>query len=294
MVSVIIINYNTFQLTCDCIRTVKTMTKGVDYEIILVDNASVAHNPDDFYREFPDIKLIKSPVNGGFSRGNNLGIEHAQGDIILLLNSDTILQEDCISKAAKYMQNSSEEIGVLTIHLTYTDGKYQNNARAFRSIRNELLDILRPLLLLIPYRLRAKLMLNQYFKGDFNTYCDWVTGAFFMFKRKILHELPDGKLDERYFMYGEDQLWCYQLYKLGHRSYFLADTQMIHIANASTEPEKQLKLLKTIINRELDLMKYRKGKSLYYYIFSAIFVTKEMARYYIKLIAQKLFNYRIR
>ncbi len=294
MVSVIIINYNTYAITCDCIRTVRAMTKGVDYEIILVDNASTADNPDDFLLQFPDITLIKNPTNGGFAQGNNLGIHHAKGDTILLLNSDTVLQVDCISEAAHFLKDGPGDISVLTIHLTYSDGKYQHNARAFRSVRNELLDLARPLLMLIPYRRRAQLMLNQYFKGDFNTYCDWVSGAFFMFKKELLDELPENKLDERYFMYGEDQLWCYQLSKPGYRCYFLADTGMIHIANASTEPAKQLKLLKTIISRELDIMRYRKGTSLYYYIFALIFVTKERARYYIKVAAQKLFNYRIR
>lgn len=294
MVSVIIINYNTFQITCDCIRSVQAVTKAVDYEIILVDNASTIDNPDEFLVQFPDIKLIKSPVNGGFAQGNNLGISHAKGDVILLLNSDTILQEDCISKAANSLQNSADDISVLTVHLTYSDGKYQHNARAFRSIRNEVLDALRPLLMLVPYASRAKLMLNQYFKGDFNTCCDWVSGAFFMFKKELLYKLPEKKLDERFFMYGEDQLWCYQFSQLGYKCYFLADTRMIHIANASTEPAKQLKVLKTIISRELEIMRYRKGTSLYYYAFAFIFIAKERARYYIKVAVQKLFNHRIR
>lgn len=294
MVSVIIINYNTFQLTCDCIRSVQGATKDVAYEIVLVDNASTKENPDDFLVQFPDIKLVKNPVNGGFAQGNNLGIKHATGDIILLLNSDTILHDDSISKAASFLQSCSRDIGVVSGHLTYADGKYQHNARAFRSIRNEVLDLLRPLLMLIPYRGRATLMLNQYFKGDFDTYCDWVSGAFFMFRKEILNDLPERKLDERFFMYGEDQLWCYQFRQEGYRCYFLSDTKLIHIANASTEPAKQLKLLKTMINHELEIIRYRKGASLYYYLFSMIFVAKERGRYYIKLIVQKMFNYRIR
>lgn len=294
MVSVIIINYNTFQLTCDCISTVQSFTKDVAYEIVLVDNASTIDSPDDFLVQFPDIKLVKNPVNGGFAQGNNLGIAHSSGDIILLLNSDTLLHDDCISKAATFLQNAGNDIGVVSAHLTYNDGKYQHNARAFRSIRNELLDLFRPLLLLIPYRRRAKLMLNQYFKGDFDTNCDWVSGAFFMFRKEALNTLPDKQLDERFFMYGEDQLWCYQLASAGYKSYFLSGVRLIHIANASTEPAKQLKLLKTMINHELEIMRYRKGPSLYYYVFSLIFVTKERARYYIKVAVQKLFNYRIR
>lgn len=294
MVSVIIINYNTFQLTCDCIRSVRSATKDVDYEIILVDNASTTDDADQFLSYFPDIKLIKSQTNDGFAKGNNRGISHASGDIILLLNSDTVLTEDSISIAANYLANDAGNISVLTTHLTYADGVYQHNARAFRSIRNEFLDLCRPLLKLMPYRRRATLMLNQYFNGDFDTRCDWVSGAFFMFKKDLLNSLPQQKLDERFFMYGEDQLWCYQFSKLGYRCCFLAGTHLVHIANASTEPRKQLKLLTTIISRELEIMRYRKGTSLYYYIFAAIFTAKERARYYIKLASQKIFRYRIR
>lgn len=263
MVSVIIINYNTFAITCDCIRSVLAYTKDIACEIILVDNASTKDDPDDFVKLFPSIILIKSELNGGFAYGNNLGIAHATGDVILLLNSDTLLAEDSISKACRQLQ-IIDKIGMLSVRLTYADGRYQHNARKFRSIRNELLDLARPLLYAMPYRQRAVLMLNQYFKGDFSTSCDWVSGAFLMFKRSLLQYLPEGKLDDRFFMYGEDQLWCYQAQKAGFTNHYYSDTSVIHIANASTEPSKQMLLLKTMLQHELIIMKERKGTGLYY------------------------------
>lgn len=292
-VSVIIINFNTFDLTVNCIRSVITHTKGVAYEIVLVDNASTKDNPDKFLELFPGIRLVKSAENGGFAKGNNLGIRHATGDIILLLNSDTILTEDSISVSAHCLSENSR-FGVITVRLVYEDGKYQNNARAFRSIRNEILDLLRPLLFLVPYRTRAEIMLNQYFKGDFNTFCDWVSGAYMMFRTNVLEHLPENKLDERFFMYAEDQLWCYQLKQKGCHCYFLSDTTVIHIGNASTEKAKQLKLLNTMLTRELEIMKIRKGGGFYYFVFSMIFVIKEKARYYIKQLVYTLFKHKIR
>ena len=86
--SVIIINYNTFALTNKCIETIYQFTKGVEFEIILVDNASAECDADLFKKNFPDITLIKSTTNLGFSGGNNLGIQQASGEYILLLNSD--------------------------------------------------------------------------------------------------------------------------------------------------------------------------------------------------------------
>lgn len=293
LVSIIIINYNTFKVTCECIESVIRHTTRVPYEIILVDNASTETDPSEFQKRFPTIKLIRNLENNGFAKGNNLGIAHATGDILLLLNSDTILTEDSVNIAAKEL-SSNKQLGALGVHLTYQDGQYQNNARKFRSIRNELLDLFRPLLFLLPYRKRATLMLNQYFKGDFDTVVDWVSGAFIMFRQELVAQLPQKKLDERFFMYGEDQLWCYQIAKLGYDNVFVRSTKVIHIANASTEPAKQLRILKLLMSRELEIMRYRKGASLYYYVFKAIFCAKEGLRYLIKFLIFKLFKYRIR
>jgi GT2 family glycosyltransferase len=248
-------------------------TKDVAYEVIVVDNASTKDNVDDFLIKFPKIKLIKSSINLGFAKGNNLGLKHATGDKILLLNSDTWLTEDSISIAAKYI-DKVPQIGALSVRLIYPDGNIQHTARAFRSIRNELLDLFRPVLYVLPYRFRAKLMLNQYFKNDFNTFCDWVSGAFMMFRKDLLSLLPENKLDERFFMYGEDQLWCYQFSKFGYRSYFTPDSTVVHIANASTEPGKRKKLFYTRLSREKDIMQYRKGKGIYFYLFAFIYTIK--------------------
>ena len=96
VVSIIIINYNTFELTSQCIASVEEQTKGIAYEIILVDNASKECSPQQFTAKFPTIHLIESSVNLGFAGGNNLGIAAAQGDVILLLNSDTKLINNAV------------------------------------------------------------------------------------------------------------------------------------------------------------------------------------------------------
>jgi len=293
LVSVIIINYNTFQVTCDCIASVIRYTKGCNYEIILLDNASPTDNPLEFSFKFPSVHLICNTENSGFAKGNNLGIAASKGDVILLLNSDTILTEDSISIAAEELAKHGN-MGALGVRLVYKDGKLQHTARKFRSIRNELLDLLRPFLKLIPYKKRSEMMLNQYFHGDRDIWCDWVSGAFMMFRRDILKKMPDGRLDERFFMYGEDQLWCLQMQQLGYQNLYFAGTTVIHLHGASTEPSKQLSLLKKFISLELAIMEYRQGRSFYYYLFSTIFRFKEIMRYYIKLAALKLFAHRIR
>jgi len=283
MVSIIIINYNTFTLTSNCIRSITEHTRHSSYEIILVDNASTECNAGDFLREFPFITLIRSDKNGGFAYGNNLGIEKATGDYILLLNSDTVLKEDSITKSIEYFKQQKKG-GVLGCRMTYPNGKVQYTARRFRSISWELLDLFRFIPWLMPFQLRAKKMLGKYFRHDADLECDWINGAFFLFHRNILEEMQGKKLDDRFFMYGEDQLWCEQIKNLGYQIFFYSGTTIIHINSGSTDLSKQLQLRKTMMKHELEIMKLRKGTGLYYFIFKLIYVVKEATRNFIKAI----------
>jgi len=251
-----------------------------------VDNASTECDADLFKEKFPEIILVKSNKNGGFAYGNNLGIEKATGEFILLLNSDTILTEDSISKTLEYaVQNPTA--GVIGCRMVFPDGSVQYTARRFRSIQWELLDLFRFIPMILPYAKRAKIMLGKYFRHDENINCDWVNGAFFLFPKKILSKLPESKLDDRFFMYGEDHLWCAQIKNLGYNILFFAGTTIIHINSGSTHIEKQLSLRKTMMKHELEIIKWRKGSGFYFIIFSSIYKIKEGSRNFIKTLVYK-------
>ncbi len=287
MVSIIIINYNTFQLTCNCIASVLQHTKAIDFEIILVDNASTECDPQKFKEQFPGIHLIESKQNTGFAGGNNLGIKQAKGEIILLLNSDTYLTEDAISFCASQF-SKHDNAGVVGCKMIYPDGGLQYTARKFRTLQWELLDLFRPVLQLMSYKKRAQLMLGRYFKADFDTECDWLNGAFFMFSKKLLTQMPDQKLDDRFFMYGEDHLWCMQIKKMGLRNLFFSGTQIVHINSGSTDKNKQLALKKIMLKHELEIMNTSGMPALNLQILKFIYITKENLRYLIKKLVYKL------
>ena len=280
-VSIIILNYNTFALTSNCIRSVIEMTKGTHYEIVLVDNASTECQADLFLQEFPSVKLVKNSVNSGFADGNNKGIEVATGEYLLLLNSDTIFQEDSITKAIQTIA-VNKTIGVLGCRMIYPDGKLQYTARRYRSISWELFDLFRFIPMLMPYKVRSRRMMGKYFKHDSVMECDWVNGAFFLLPKTIIEKLPQKKLDDRFFMYGEDQLWCEQIKNIGYKILFYPGTTIIHINSGSTDLSKQLRLRKTMMKHELEIMKLRKGRGIYYYVFRFLFVGKEATRNFIK------------
>lgn len=279
--SIIIINYNTLSLTRQCIASVFKYCDEAEFELIVVDNASTKEDPTTLIQDFPAIKLIRNKSNNGFAGGNNLGIAHASSPHILLLNSDTYFIEESIKKAVQTLQENPK-IGVVGVQLVYENGTYQNNARSFRSITKELLEINRYLLAFLPYKIRSQFMLNQFFKGDYNTACDWVSGAYLMFRKKDLDAFTKHQLDERFFMYGEDHLWCYQFKKAGLSTYFLTSPKVVHIANASTENAKLKQLQTTMLQHELIIFNEINKSKTKQIIFKILFSTKVKVREFLK------------
>lgn len=231
-VSIIIINYNTYELTKKCIESVFTKTIATPFEIILIDNASTECKPEIFLELFPDIQLVKSRCNVGFAGGNNLGISKANGEYILLLNSDTELLNDAATEAIAVFEQEAN-IGVLSGQLISPDGSIQAQAGRFPSISREIRELFRLTKLLTPKQ-RAHYYLGT--ECDYNTPidADWVWGAFFLFRKSDLEFFPDKKLHDTFFMYGEDMQWCYHFRKvLNKRIVVHPSPKIMHLVGAS-------------------------------------------------------------
>lgn len=251
-VSIVIINYNTFQLTCNCIESIYTKCKEGDFEIILVDNASTECNPDLFIEKFANLILIKSDVNVGFAKGNNLGIQVAKGEYILLLNSDTELINDAIRPCEEYLKKYIN-VGVVTTKLRFPDGKIQSTCQRFPNVIYNILELLR-FQKFFP-KLGGRLLLGGFFDYKTSVKVDWTWGAFFMFPARILKEFPEQKLYDKFFMYCEDMKWCLDIKKLGYTIDYIPDGEVIHYMGASAGAKKPL----MIQNHEI-LMKENFGK----------------------------------
>ncbi len=281
--SVIIINYNTFQLTCQCIQSIHEKLIDVEYEIILVDNASVECDATLFKTKFPDIKLIVSKTNTGFTGGNNLGIEQAAGDYLLLLNSDTELINNAPKICLDYIKQH-KEVGMVTCQLIYPDGRIQCNTRRFRTISWELLEII-PLYKFLPKAKREALMLHHYFDHKSFVKADWVWGAFMLFPKSIIQQLPQKKLSDDFFMYCEDVLWCWDFKQLGCQIHFLPEANVMHVHKGSVTKDKWLQIRITSIRNHAKFMK-KLYPDFRWYIFASIYYTKQ----YGALWAGKLFR----
>lgn len=225
MVSIVIINYNTFELTVKCIRSVIEKTTTA-YEIIVVDNASTKDDPQQFRALFPQVKLIANTLNSGFAAGNNLGISEAAGDYILLLNSDTELINNAIDKAVEKIK-SDKTIGALSVQLMGTNGVLQQCSHYW----SELLKLA---------ACTVKLHhLNKGFKPaqpnqTIAHFAEYLTGTFLLFPKKVLQIFKHNKLPETFFMYGEDTEWSHYIRKAGYRLYYYPDAKILHHGGASS------------------------------------------------------------
>lgn len=232
-VSIIIINFNTFDLTCKCIDSIYKKTKNISFEVILVDNASTEYDANLFLKAFPNIKLIKNKINVGFAKGNNIGIAESSGKYILLLNSDTELNNNAVYLSYKKLQ-SDKKIGALSARLLSPDNSIQHPAGRFPSVYLELREFFRVNNFTNKVKL-AKLYLYDRFDHQSETECDWIWGTFFMFPRKILRLFQENKLNEDFFMYGEDMQWCWHINKTGHKILYFPEAEVLHHGGASTK-----------------------------------------------------------
>lgn len=251
MISIIILNYNTFDLTSQCIRSIYEQTINVPFEIILVDNASTECNPEKFLEEFRQVRLVKNTENRGFSRGCNDGIAHALGQYILLLNSDTVLLNDAISIVYHFL-TKQPDVGIATCRVENNNSTPQNNCQRFPSQKLALYEKLR-LHKFFSKRKRGKIWFGSYFNYNEIAFPDWVWGTFFMFPKSLLQHFPENKLTETFWMYVEDMEWCWIARKAGYKVAFVPDGRVLHYGGGSAHTPETIKMINENFKHFLNL-----------------------------------------
>jgi GT2 family glycosyltransferase len=254
-VSIIIVHYNTYDLTQKCVASIYQFTPSI-FEIIIVNNSDIDKPIEELKNQFPEIQIVHPNENLGFAKGNNLGIQYANGEHILLLNSDTELTVNCIEPALKNLEENNK-IGVVSIRLNYPNGNAQANCQSFPSITGEILEFTR-LFKLLNRKWYAQKFQNSLLNLSESHFCDWVWGAFFLFRKNDLMKLKSQKLSDSYFMYGEDMEWCYQFKEIGLSCFYDSSLSIIHYVGQS-EFGNDLKKNTVMIQNELTFIKKYKG-----------------------------------
>lgn len=229
MLSIIIVNYKTPQLTLNCIASVVKEESFSDYEIIVVDNDSNDGLEALLEKRFPAVKFIQMGYNSGFARANNKGIRAAAGDCYLLLNSDTVTLKDTITRCYKdFKQLEHVACGV---QLLYADGSPQTSGYF---IKKGGLNFILQLPFFGRILKKAGEMAGAKKPGislaDVRVEVDWINGAFLMVKKEAVEKA--GLLDEDFFLYSEEVEWCSRLHKQGTLCIY-GDYKLIHLCGES-------------------------------------------------------------
>ncbi|WP_314590263.1 glycosyltransferase family 2 protein [Paenibacillus terrigena] len=229
--SIIILNYNTRQLTLDCLQSVYASTTTYHYEVIVIDNNSSDDSVEHFQHHYPSTHLIANQENVGFSRANNQGMRIAKGRYILLLNSDTIVEPDTFDTMLQFM-DSHPEVGASGCKLILPDGSLDKACRRGFPTPSASFYYAFGLSKMFPNNPRFNQYQLGYLSPDESYPIDCLVGAFMLVRREAIDQV--GMLDEEFFMYGEDIDWCYRIKQAGWQNYYYAGTFITHYKGASS------------------------------------------------------------
>lgn len=255
-VSVIIVSYNTCGLLVDCIESIYRQTDRVEFEIIVVDNDSKDNTCETVKRKFPEVRLIKSAVNLGFGKANNLGVENAKGKYLFFLNSDTVLLNNAIKVFFDFAESSKDRIGALGAILKAPDGGTCHSYGKFITMRSELYDVV------------AKYL--RFLKDSSNSHplqvlepvaVDYITGADLFVPRAVYEEI--GGFDPAFFMYCEEVDWQRRMQDAGYVRLVINGPEIVHLEGGSDGSKSHIwsanRLKNISVSKRIYLQKYNKG-----------------------------------
>ncbi len=247
-VSIIIVSYNTRELTLACLRSVYAQTEKLRFEIILVDNASTDGSADAIANELSDVRLIRSEKNLGFAGGCNLGAAAARGQYVLLLNPDTRVLNSAIEKLVSFAQQHPQA-GIYGGRTLNEDGTL-----------NPMSCWARP----TPWSFFCRgVGLTNVFPNtrifDPETYGSWrrdsvrevdiITGCLLLIEREIWNRLEG--FDPGFFMYSEEADLCLRAGELGYRPMLSPEVEIVHHGGASPCPAPDRLIQKLSSKRRL-------------------------------------------
>jgi len=230
--SIVIVNYNVKYFVEQCVHSVQKAVNGLTAEVFIVDNNSVDGSVRMIHEKFPEVHLIENKENRGFSRANNQAIRKAKGEYILILNPDTILEDDTLVKCVRFM-DEHPDAGGLGVKMIDGKGKFLPESKRGLPSPSVAFFKMFGFSSLFP---KSKLF-NKYHLGylDKNKTheVDVLAGAFMMVRRSVLDKI--GLLDEEFFMYGEDIDLSYRITQAGFKNYYFPGTRIIHYKGESTK-----------------------------------------------------------
>lgn len=263
-VSVIIVNYNSSRLLEQCLNSVEKFTRGLNYEIIVVDNASREENIAEVTSKFSCVRLIKNKENLGFAKANNIGLAYASGKYVLFLNNDTYFFENSLKKIYDFAESIKNEV-FIGCRLLNEDGSNQISIVNFDTLLNSFGENF------FLYKLFPKSKyLNRYHynykEKVLPMEVDIIKGAFIFCSASAIKNLSG--FDSRFFFFGEESDLCLRFKKQGGRIYYYPGTSVYHIGGATVDRNQWFKIKNENIAK---IKKYQKHYEGIEFIFLIIF-----------------------
>jgi GT2 family glycosyltransferase len=231
LLSVVVLNYNGGDLLQRTLESLFASTTGLSMETFVVDNGSHDGSPDTVHERFPQVRVIETGANLGFARGNNRALAQVQGHYVLLLNPDVVVHPGAIPAVLEYME-FHPEAGIVGPRVLLPDGRLDKPCR--RSFKTPAIYLYKTIGLsaLFPKSPRFNRYYMGYLPDDQLTEVDAVIGAFLMIRRACLDQI--GLLDERFFIYCEDEDWCFQARKASWKVVYNPQAVVTHYKGSST------------------------------------------------------------
>jgi hypothetical protein len=222
--SICIVNWNVEALLKACLGSIFKETKGISFEVIVVDNHSSDNSVNMIKTDFPQVKLIENKDNAGFTKANNQAIKQSQGRYIMLLNPDTEIIDNALDKMIKFF-GTRPDCGALGCKLLNTDGSLQRSCKTFPS-----LDVILYNSLFLDSLFPKSRLFGKYFMTwwDFNDVreVDQPMGSALMIRKDVLDKA--GLFDENIFIWFDEVDLCYRIKKAGYKIYFTPEARIKH------------------------------------------------------------------
>ena len=220
--SIVIVSYNVRAFVEQCLDSVQKASEGIATEVFVVDNASADDTVEVIGSRYPWVHLIANSENLGFASANNIAIRQSSGEYVLLLNPDTVVEEDTLRQSLAFM-DAHPEAGGAGVMMHNADGTLAPESR--RAIPTPWVSCLKMLGFTKRYYM-------SHLSWDQPSQIEVISGAFCLLRKKALDEI--GLLDEAFFMYGEDIDLSYRLLKGGWQNWYLP-YPIIHYKGKSTQ-----------------------------------------------------------
>lgn len=239
LTSVIVVSWNTLERTIDCIDSLFCRNRGLELEVIVVDNASMDGTPAAVRRRFSQVRLLANRENVGFAKAVNQGLAAASGDLLVVMNADTaLLSEQPFARIRAFLR-SHPRVGIVGATLLLPSGAVQSRGRKFQDI---------PTL----FKMHLLFKSAPFWSADAKpcpakpVWVDYVDGAFLAFRREVFEDV--GPMDESHFLYAEDMEWCSRAHIAGWQVVVLPDVQVRHYQGSSASQHLARTLVHNAVN----------------------------------------------